>query len=118
MKTTKSLFKTFLIVMILSFLSSSVSLAQETKGEESRLDSYNKLRKVIGTVEKYYVDELTLEQSVDKAIVGLLSNLDAHSAYLDEKKFKRFKLEMGNVVWGRNWDLIFPISALYEGRCE
>ena len=41
-----------------------------------------------------------------------------YNAYLDEKKFKRFKLEMGNVVWGRNWDLIFPISALYEGRCE
>lgn len=23
--------------------------------------------------------------------------------------FKRFKIERGNVVWGRDWDLIFPL---------
>ena len=68
-------------VMVLGF--QSFAYAQE----ESRLDAYNKLRKVIGTVEKYYVDELTLNEIVDKAIDGMLSNLDAHSAYLDEKKY-------------------------------
>lgn len=41
-----------------------------------------------------------------------------YNAYLDEKKFKQFKLEMGNVVWGKNWDLIFPIEAMYQGSCE
>ncbi|CAM3547000.1 MULTISPECIES: S41 family peptidase [Helicobacter] len=61
--------------------------------DESRLDAYNKLRKVIGTVEKYYVDELSLNEIVDKAIDGLLSNLDAHSAYLDEKKFEDLKIQ-------------------------
>ena len=112
MKTTKSLFKTFLIVMILSFLSSSVSLAQETKGEESRLDSYNKLRKVIGTVEKYYVDELTLEQIVDKAIDGLLSNLDAHSAYLDEKKFEELKIQTNGEFGGIGITIALKEGAL------
>ncbi len=61
--------------------------------EESRLDAYNKLRKVIGTVEKYYVDELSLNEIVDKAINGLLANLDAHSAYLDEKDFEDLKIQ-------------------------
>ncbi|RAX51663.1 S41 family peptidase [Helicobacter sp. 11-8110] len=112
MKTTKSLFKTFLIVMILSFLSSSVSLAQETKGEESRLDSYNKLRKVIGTVEKYYVDKLTLEQIVDKAIDGLLSNLDAHSAYLDEKKFEELKIQTNGEFGGIGITIALKEGAL------
>lgn len=112
MKTTKSLFKTFLIVIILSFLSSSVSLAQETKGEESRLDSYNKLRKVIGTVEKYYVDELTLEQIVDKAIDGLLSNLDAHSAYLDEKKFEELKIQTNGEFGGIGITIALKEGAL------
>ena len=112
MKTIKSLFKTFLIVMILSFLSSSVSLAQETKGEESRLDSYNKLRKVIGTVEKYYVDELTLEQIVDKAIDGLLSNLDAHSAYLDEKKFEELKIQTNGEFGGIGITIALKEGAL------
>lgn len=41
-----------------------------------------------------------------------------YNAYLNEKKFKQFKIEMGNVVWGKNWDLIFPIESLYKGRCE
>jgi hypothetical protein len=41
-----------------------------------------------------------------------------YNRYLDEKKFRTFKLEMGNVVWGKNWDLIFPIECLREGTCE
>lgn len=41
-----------------------------------------------------------------------------YNSYLNEKKFKRFQLESGNIVWGKNWDLIFPIENLYAGRCE
>ncbi len=38
-----------------------------------------------------------------------------YNSYLDEKKFKKFKVEMGNVVWGKNWDLVFPVQDLYSG---
>lgn len=38
-----------------------------------------------------------------------------YNKYLDEKRFKQFKIENGNVVWGNNWDLIFPIDQLYNG---
>lgn len=41
-----------------------------------------------------------------------------YNSYLDERKFKKFKVELGNVVWGKNWDLIFPIDRLYAGVCE
>lgn len=41
-----------------------------------------------------------------------------YNSYLNEKKFKRFQLESGNIVWGKNWDLIFPIESLYAGKCE
>lgn len=56
-------------------------------------------------------------------IVDIGSFIKAHphpqyNSYLDEKKFKRFKIEMGNIVWGKNWDLVFPISALYNGKCD
>jgi len=37
-------------------------------------------------------------------------------AYSDEANFKNFKVENGNVVWGRDWDLIFPIPELYSGK--
>lgn len=41
-----------------------------------------------------------------------------YNKYLDPKKFRRFTIENGNVVWGRNWDLIFPIEQLYAGKLE
>ena len=30
--------------------------------------------------------------------------------------FKQFKIEKGNVVWGKDWDLIFPIDQLLKGE--
>lgn len=39
-----------------------------------------------------------------------------YNKYLDEKKMRSFSIENGNVVWGANWDLIFPIEQLYAGR--
>ena len=38
-----------------------------------------------------------------------------YNKYLDPCKFNRFTLENGNIVWGKNWDLIFPIDQLYSG---
>ena len=40
-----------------------------------------------------------------------------YNSYLNENKFKKFKIEFGNIVWGKNWDLIFPIDKLYAGVC-
>ena len=41
-----------------------------------------------------------------------------YNKYLDQKQFRKFSIEGGNVVWGRNWDLIFPIEQLREGYLE
>ena len=41
-----------------------------------------------------------------------------YNKYLNPKKFSTFTIEDGNVVWGRNWDLIFPIEQLREGYLE
>ena len=38
-----------------------------------------------------------------------------YNKYLDPRKFSRFTLENGNVVWGKNWDLIFPLEQLHDG---
>ena len=38
-----------------------------------------------------------------------------YNKYLDPKKFKKFTIENGNIVWGKNWDLIFPVEQLYSG---
>ena len=38
-----------------------------------------------------------------------------YNKYLDPRKFSRFKLENGNIVWGKSWDLVFPIEQLHTG---
>ena len=38
-----------------------------------------------------------------------------YNKYLDPRKFKRFTIENGNIVWGKNWDLMFPIEQLHQG---
>ena len=36
--------------------------------------------------------------------------------YNNINNFKKFKIENGNLVWGRNWDLVFPVYGLYTGN--
>ena len=81
---------------------------------------------ILHIVSAKYVAPLSVELQFSDGtvkIVDIGSFIKAHphpqyNSYLDEKKFKRFKIEMGNIVWGKNWDLVFPISALYNGKCD
>jgi hypothetical protein len=36
--------------------------------------------------------------------------------YNDIRFFKKFKIANGNIVWGRDWDIIFPVHSLYIGN--
>jgi carboxyl-terminal processing protease len=69
---------------------------EETSKEEpepTRLESYTKLQKVIAAVELLYVDDIKLNKIVDKAITGLLHELDAHSSMLNKEVYKEMKVE-------------------------
>ena len=66
----------------------------------SKLEALTKFTQVIGTVEKYYVDSLTINEIINKAIKGLMSNLDAHSSFLDEKSFKEMKIQTSGEFGG------------------
>jgi hypothetical protein len=34
------------------------------------------------------------------------------------RNFVRFKVVQGNIVWGVNWDIVFPLYQLHNGRIE
>ncbi len=75
-------------------LNAKQTSSQNTKNsQDSRLKALAKFTKVLGTVEKYYVDDVTFTQIINKSIDGLLSNLDAHSGFLDKKKFQDMKVQ-------------------------
>lgn len=41
-----------------------------------------------------------------------------YKAYLSLDLFKTFKIENGNIVWGEDWDLVFPIDKLYNNSLD
>lgn len=66
---------------------------KDAKVEASRLESLAKFTKVISIVEQYNVDDIEIEELMDKALEGMLSNLDAHSNYLKQKDYKKLKVQ-------------------------
>jgi len=90
--------KNFLIFSFSLFFA-TVLFAEDVKEkkveepEPTRLESYTKLQKVIAAVELLYVDDIKLNKIVDKAISGLLHELDAHSSMLNKESFKEMQVE-------------------------
>lgn len=100
MKNTKMMVFGFITAAAVSVALSTSLLAKsdaavpaETSVEASRLQSLAKFTKVLSVVEQYNVDNLTIDQLIDKSLQGMLSNLDAHSSYLDKKSYDNLKTQ-------------------------
>ena len=103
MKNKKYITLGFASVALSASLLFSTSLFAQTsqeKKEASRLESLTKFTKVISIVEKYDVDKVTIEQLIDKALDGMMKNLDAHSNYLTKKDYKRLEVETNGEFGG------------------
>ena len=105
MKNRKFIAMGFLSAVAATSLTFSSSLFAKTENEKpkveaSRLQSLAKFTKVLGIVERYNVDELTIEELMDKAMQGMMGNLDAHSSYLNEKSFENMKVQTSGEFGG------------------
>ncbi len=96
--------KKILLILLLVFSAITLQAKEQiidiNKDTMSRLEALQKLTKVIGTVEKYYVDDLKLNEIVNKALKGLMQELDAHSTYMDAKYFKEMKIQTAGEFGG------------------
>jgi hypothetical protein len=80
--------------------------------------------KIIKLVNANYLNDYVVELLFDDGVVqqidfGKFLYKHPHpqyDKYRDLKKFKQFKIERNNIVWGKNWDLIFDLWDLYKGR--
>lgn len=95
------------VTVALALLFSTNLLASTDKNKESkeskeasRLESLAKFTKVISIVEQYNVDDVTIEELMDKALEGMMSNLDAHSNYLTQKDYKNLKVQTNGEFGG------------------
>ncbi|WP_415858885.1 MULTISPECIES: S41 family peptidase [Campylobacter] len=72
----------------------------DNKKIEQRLQALDKLTKTLAIVEQYYVDDENISDLVDKSLSGLLSNLDAHSSFMNEKDFNDMKIQTNGEFGG------------------
>jgi len=91
-------FATVALAIFTLFSTNLFAEARDTKSakvkrETSRLEALAKFTKVISIVEQYDVDDISIEELIDKALEGMMSNLDAHSNYLKTKDFKNLKVQ-------------------------
>ena len=88
-KNTKMMAAGFIFMLLAAVTISSSLYAKESPREHqaSKLDAYIKFTQILNLVENQYVDEVNTSALVTKALKGLMSNLDAHSVYMDAKSF-------------------------------
>jgi len=101
MKHTKIATFGFVATLIgATLLLNTTVFAKTQESRATRLDALAKYTRVVGTIEKYYVDDINISAIVNKSIDGLMSNLDAHSSFLDKKGFKSLKIQTNGEFGG------------------
>jgi carboxyl-terminal processing protease len=60
---------------------------------KEKLEAYIKFTQILNVIESQYVDDVNTTELVDKALKGLMSNLDAHSNFMDTKAYKDLSVQ-------------------------
>jgi len=60
---------------------------------KQKLEAYIKFTQILNVIESQYVDDVNTSTLVDKALKGLMTNLDAHSTFMDTKSYKDLSVQ-------------------------
>ncbi|MDR2904811.1 MAG: S41 family peptidase [Helicobacteraceae bacterium] len=93
MKRYPVILASFLIAGVASLTLYSTLEAKSASNEATRIAAFKKFTKVVNAVENYYVDPVKIDEIIRKALDGMLTNLDSHSAYLDAKQNKEMEIK-------------------------
>ncbi|SHO81292.1 Carboxyl-terminal protease [hydrothermal vent metagenome] len=91
-KSKKIMIVGFVVSSIFAFVSFTSMLDAKSNlnnKELSKLQAYMKFTEVLRFIEAEYVDEVNTTYLIEKAISGLLTNLDSHSSFLDKKSLEQ-----------------------------
>jgi len=89
-KSKKIIVAGVLSTLTAAYLFGSSAQAKENKdtSAKEKLEAYIKFTQILNIIEKEYVDDVNTTTLVDKALKGLMTNLDAHSNFMDKKSYK------------------------------
>ncbi len=65
----------------------------EPSSAKEKLEAYIKFTQILNVIESQYVDDINTTDLVDKALKGLMVNLDAHSTFMDKKAYKDLSVQ-------------------------
>ena len=85
--------KIFLLVFFV-FLNLVNAKTDTNETTPTKLESLSKLHTVLYQIEHLYVSDLKFNEIIDKAIAGLMGELDAHSTYMNKKAYKSMNTQM------------------------
>ena len=106
----------FLGTLLLCFvLTSNIYAAKADSNQEQlnkRFQALDKYTKTLALIEQYYVEDQNITDLINKSISGLLSNLDAHSSFLDEKGLNDMKMQTSGEFGGLGITVGMKDSAL------
>jgi len=68
--------------------------------DASKLEAYLKFTRIVKIIEEQYVDDLNTSDIINKALKGLLANLDAHSSFMDAKETKELQVQTNGEFGG------------------
>lgn len=97
-KSKKIIVAGLLSTVTAAYLFGSFALAKDTSTPspstaKEKLEAYIKFTQILSVIEAQYVDEVNTTTLVNKALDGLLANLDAHSSFMDSKSFKDLSVQ-------------------------
>ncbi len=79
--------------IILTTSSAQANSYETQNKKDSKLAAYIKFTDIVRIIEEQYVDDINTSDIIDKALKGLLSNLDAHSSFMDAKETKELQVQ-------------------------
>jgi len=96
-KNKKAIFIGFISTVTASLIfSTSVQAESYDRPENqqtSKLQAYLKFTKIVQLIEEQYVDDINASDIIDNALKGMLSNLDAHSSFMNAKETKELQVQ-------------------------
>jgi carboxyl-terminal processing protease len=95
-KNKKAILLGFLSTVTASFIFATSAQADNFDTETvhtSKLEAYLKFTKIVQLIEEQYVDDINASDIINNALKGMLSNLDAHSSFMDKKETKELQVQ-------------------------
>jgi len=95
-KNKKAILFGFLSTVTASFIFATSAQANnfdEQSVHTSKLEAYLKFTRIVQLIEEQYVDDINASDIINNALKGMLSNLDAHSSFMDKKETKELQVQ-------------------------